>query len=136
MNRPTITFRRSGTFECHRIVLADQCGHAGAQFGQTEFSFRVEIEVDTLDEQGFVADNNAIPRAMGKWDDGKLWESSCERFAGGGVLAMKELCPRAKRILVEVSPGPTAGAIVEWREGQMLPDFAPILKNEPVEMYA
>ena len=86
MSKPSITFRRSGTFECHRIILSDQCGHAGGKFGQTEFSFRVEIEVDELDPMGFVADNNAIPLAMGKWDDGRLYESSCERFAGGGVM--------------------------------------------------
>jgi hypothetical protein len=119
--KPSITIRRSGTFSCHNLVLTNRCGKEG----RNEFNFRIEIEVDSLDERGFVCDNFDVPTAMNFWNGLEFWQASCEDFAGGGVRLMHKLCKRAKRILCEVSPIPEAGVRVEWKKGQSLPNFFP-----------
>ena len=127
--KPSITIRRSGTFACHNLVPKNQCGKEG----QKEFNFRIEIEVDSLDERGFVCDNFDVPKAFDFWNGSEHWQASCEDFAGGGVRRMYELCKRAKRILCEVSPIPEAGVRVEWRKEQSLPNFFPKQVPPPKE---
>lgn len=123
MPRPSIIIRRRGLFVCNGIVPENQCASVGVK----SFFYSVEIECETLDGRGFVCDNNEIHSVMNSWNDGRSWRASCEFFAGGGVRKIHALCPRATRIVVEVSPSDQAGIRVEWRLGMSLPDFEPML---------
>lgn len=120
--KPIITIRRKGVFVCSNLVPKNQCGRPG----QNTFEFAIEIEVDSLDEKGFVCDNFDVPQAFQKWNSPKeKWRASCEEFAGGGIHLMHSLCSRARRILCTIAPTNEANVTVEWFKGNPLPPFQP-----------
>ena len=130
MAKPKITIWRSGKFSVPGIIPDSQCG----KLGQTEFNFRVEITVDSLDKSGFVCDNFAVPAAFAnKFAKGR-WQASCEQLAGGGIYLMHRLCGgRALKVVCEISPINEAGVRVEWNKGDDMPGFFPRKVNEVEE---
>jgi hypothetical protein len=119
-NKPLITIRRDGKFSVPNIDPSHQCG----KIGQTEFNFRVEISVDTLDDRGFCVDNFAIPKAFQrKYAEGR-WLASCEMLAGGGIYLMHSLSKgRAKRIMVEISAGRNRMGVFNRAHNRNFPDL-------------
>jgi hypothetical protein len=112
------TIRRSGAFEVPGLKPRRKCGTVG----QTEFRFSVVIATTRLDEQNFICDQFEIPKLFGQYGT-DYWEASCEDFAAGTLVKiLRELCPHAIHVSVEVSPMNEAGATIEWsrRDGKKI----------------
>jgi hypothetical protein len=120
MPKPTYRIFRKGEFTAD-LSKTNQCGREG----MSKFNFEVTIEVNSLDQHGFVCDNFDVPKAFERFATGK-WEASCEAFAGGGIYLMKSLCQnRALRIICRIQPIDAAWVEVDWKKGDEMPALYP-----------
>ena len=125
--------RRKGQFSV-RLIPNNKCGLPRPSEYTEQLFYNVNIDVNDLDNQGFIIDQFDIPKMFERYSDG-LWEASCEQLAIGACIEIHKACnDRVIRIEVEVSPLPEAGAIVIWASGEHLPTRKP-MPLPPPESY-